>query len=102
MKHAAFYRSKAWRQLSKAFLCSKYYICERCGAPAEIAHHKQYITPANIHDPQITLDPRNLEALCLACHNAEHFSNGGAVAAGYAFDGDGNIQPTEREGNSHE
>jgi len=88
-----FYNTKAWRRLSRAFMQSKFYICERCGRPAEICHHKTYITPANIHDPAVTLNPANLEALCLQCHNTEHFGHGGAVAPGLVFDENGDILP---------
>ena len=91
MNRAAFYHSPQWRKLSRTFLLSRNYICQRCGAPAEIAHHKQHLTAANVSNPEISLNPDNLEALCLACHNAEHFSAGGATAAGLAFDGDGNL-----------
>lgn len=91
MSRSAFYHSPQWRKLSRAFLLSRNYICQRCGAPAEIAHHKQHLTAANVSNPEISLNPNNLEALCLACHNAEHFSAGGATAAGLAFDGDGNL-----------
>ena len=104
MTQAAFYHSAAWRKLSRAFLLSKYYICERCGKPAEIAHHKRYITPVNIHNPEITLNPDNLEALCMACHNAEHFGTGGATAAGLTFNENGDIVPTHnrKRGKDHE
>lgn len=103
MDSKAFYRSKQWRRLSRAFLLSRNYICERCGGPAEIAHHKRHITPANIHDPAITLNAANLEALCQACHNAEHFGRGGAVAQGYQFNEYGEITPiAESEGTNHE
>lgn len=101
MSRAAFYHSPQWRRLSRAFLLSRNYICQRCGAPAEIAHHKQHLTAANVNNPEISLNPDNLEALCLACHNAEHFSAGGATAAGLAFDGDGNLIQ-EREKYSHD
>ncbi len=74
MTQAGFYQTKAWRRLARAFMLSKSYICERCGRPAEIAHHKTHITPQNLHDPAITLNAQNLEALCLTCHNWEHFS----------------------------
>lgn len=52
-------------------------LCERCLAhgrytPAEIVHHKIYITPDNIGEPSITLDWNNLEAVCRSCHEAEH------------------------------
>ena len=92
MTQKAFYNSRQWRQLSRAFLLSKNYICERCGAPAEIAHHRKYLNAANVTDPKISLNPDNLEALCLACHNAEHFADGGAVANGLVFDENGNIR----------
>lgn len=97
MTQKQFYRSKQWKRLSGAFLLSKNYICERCGGPAEIAHHKQYITPANINDPEITLNADNLEALCLECHNKEHFGHGGATAWGLAFDEYGNLIPSQKE-----
>ncbi len=70
---------------------SKYYICERCGQPAEIAHHKIYLSPGNITNPDIALNPANLEALCMNCHNTEHFGTGGATAAGIVFDANGNV-----------
>lgn len=88
---AAFYNSKAWRKLSKVFLCSRHYICERCGNQADVAHHKTYLTAANINDCDISLNPDLLEALCLNCHNTEHFGTGGAVAAGLAFDNNGEL-----------
>ena len=48
------------------------------------------------------MNPANLESLCLECHNKEHFSKGGAIAAGYGFDGNGELVKIEREGNEHE
>ena len=92
MTQAAFYNSTAWRRLSRAFLLSKYYICERCGKPADIAHHKTHITAANIHNPDISLNPANLEALCIDCHNTEHFSAGGAACRGLEFTPEGDIR----------
>lgn len=70
---APFYKSKEWRALSRLFLLSKNYVCERCGNPACIAHHKIYLTPETFGNPEIALNPENLEALCLECHNREHF-----------------------------
>ena len=67
-------------------------LCARFGGqPAEIAHHKIYLTAENVLDPAISLNPGNLEALCMNCHNAEHFGQGGATAAGRAFDENGNL-----------
>lgn len=70
---------------------SRNYICERCGEPAEIAHHKVYLTAGNLLDPDVSLNPDSLEALCKNCHNEEHFGQGGACAAGIAFDDEGNV-----------
>lgn len=52
-------------------------LCERCRkkgliVPGEIVHHKVYISPDNINDPAITLNPDNLELLCRDCHAEEH------------------------------
>lgn len=95
MTQREFYHSAAWRRLSRAFLLSKNYICERCGAPAEIAHHRRYLTPANVDDPDFALNPANLESLCMNCHNAEHFSAGGVTAAGLTFDDRGELIPMQ-------
>ena len=68
----AFYSGKAWRRVSTAYMSSKSYICERCGKPAVICHHKKWLNDVNVNDPSIALSFDNLEALCLDCHNAEH------------------------------
>lgn len=67
-----FYRGKAWRECSRAYMTSKHYVCERCGGVAVICHHKTYLTPENITDPAIALNWDNLEALCHNCHDLEH------------------------------
>ena len=67
-----FYKSKAWLRVSAAYMSSKSYICERCGKPAVICHHKTWLNAENVHDPAVALSFDNLEALCLECHNAEH------------------------------
>lgn len=85
-----FYTSKAWRDTQKAFMQSKHYVCERCGKPAFIVHHKTYITPSNINDPNITLNWNNLEALCQTCHQHEHMEKP-VTAEGLTFDDKGNL-----------
>jgi 5-methylcytosine-specific restriction endonuclease McrA len=97
MRHSTFYQSTAWRKLSKEFLISKMHLCERCRQLADVAHHKTHLTAANIANPAISLNPALLEALCLDCHNKEHFSAGGAVLAGLAFDDDGNLTEVPHE-----
>ena len=91
MTQREFYHTKAWERTSRAFLRSRDYICERCGGPAAIAHHRIYLDDAKAGDPAIALSWGNLEALCQACHNAEHFGSGGACAPGMAFDASGDL-----------
>jgi 5-methylcytosine-specific restriction endonuclease McrA len=72
-----FYKSKAWQQCRASYLKSVGGLCERCLAkglikPAVMVHHKTYITPDNINDPNVTLNWNNLEALCQDCHTDEH------------------------------
>lgn len=85
-----FYNSKKWETTRNAFMQSKNFICERCGKPGKIAHHKTYITPQNITDPLITLNWENLECLCQDCHNNEH-TLVSATASGLMFDSNGNL-----------
>ncbi len=68
-----FYQSAEWKNVRKSYMVTKHYICERCGQPAYICHHKKYITIKNINDPNITLSFSNLEELFLNCHNKESF-----------------------------
>jgi len=87
--NTAFYKGKAWRRVSAAYMSSKAYICERCGKPAQICHHKTWLNGSNVNDPNIALSFDNLEALCIECHNAEHglqhnvtiFNDDGSIAA---------------------
>lgn len=88
-----FYFSKQWKECSKSFLESKAYICERCGEAAVLSHHRIYLTAQNVSDYNISLNWKNLEALCLACHNKEHF--GESESPRYTVDAYGRVQPKE-------
>lgn len=73
----SFYRSQAWKVTRKAYLHSVGGLCERCLSrglivPAEVVHHKVHLSPDNIEDENITLNWKNLEALCRTCHADEH------------------------------
>ena len=85
-----FYRSKAWRDCRNAFFVYKHGLCERCGAPGKIVHHKIYLTPENVNDPDVSLNWEHLELLCQDCHNKEHNSTV-PVAEGLRFDENGNL-----------
>lgn len=71
----AFYHSKDWRDLSH-LLRLKSGKCQRCGRVTDMkqlhAHHKVLLTPANVGDANISLNPDNIEILCSSCHDEEH------------------------------
>ncbi|MBO7747367.1 HNH endonuclease [Paenibacillus sp. MWE-103] len=51
--------------------------CQRCGqailrAVDIIGHHKIELTPENVHDYNISLNPDKVELICYDCHNKEH------------------------------
>ena len=71
-----FYRSKAWLSFRKLYV-KEHPWCQRClllglFRPAEIVHHKIYLTEENYHDPNISLNPDNCEGVCRMCHNQIH------------------------------
>lgn len=77
MEIKSFYASGAWKKCREAYKKSVGGLCERCAkkglvVPADVVHHKVYITAANISDPSVTLNWKNLEALCWSCHEEEH------------------------------
>lgn len=85
-----FYKSKAWRKCRHAYFIYRHGLCERCGRPGDIVHHKIHLNPSNINNPNVTLNFDNLELLCIDCHNKEH-STKSPVADGLMFDEEGNL-----------
>ena len=86
-----FYGSTAWRKTQAAYMESQNYVCERCGATAQIVHHKKPLTTANLHDVEIALGWNNLEALCRKCHAEEHKDREFISVKGAEFDAEGNL-----------
>lgn len=73
-----FYCSRAWEKCRAEYLKKVNHLCERCLAkgiyePAVVVHHKVHLTEENFGDPELMLGFDNLEALCSAHHNEEHF-----------------------------
>jgi len=89
-KAKRFYKSKVWRDCRSSYITSVFGLCERCGEPGDIVHHKTYISMDNINDPRILLNHDNLELLCITCHNREHFK-GKAMREGFHFDEGGQL-----------
>ncbi len=89
-----FYNSKRWKQCRAAYIAKRIGIdggmCERCNKEmGYIVHHIKYITPSDINNPDVTLNWNNLEYVCKACHDREHFGNDER----YVFDEQGNAVP---------
>ena len=90
------YKSAAWQACRTAYIKKVGGLCERCFkegkiVPGVIVHHKIYLTPENVNEPRITLNFDNLELLCEACHNKEHFKE--RVESRYKVNADGTIAP---------
>lgn len=86
----AFYNSAAWQQTRMSYMLSKHGLCERCGKPGLIVHHRKYLRPCDMNNPKRTLDYSNLELLCHACHDEEHLKR---QKGRYSFDINGNLLP---------
>lgn len=69
-----FYKSSAWKKCRAAFIAGRVAIdggmCQQCGRElGYIVHHREWLTPENITDPNVALDHENLEYVCQTCHN---------------------------------
>ncbi len=88
----AFYNSAAWKKARQAYIELKFGLCERCGAPnSKQVHHKKYLTPNNIDDPDITLNFDNFELLCDICHQKEHNEKYSMTLWNLKFDENGEL-----------
>lgn len=107
MSRKEFYKSKAWENVRKGIWLKQNLLCNRCHKPVFVAgiseyipkenrrigivHHKIYLNEDNVNDINITLNPDNLEGICIDCHNKEHFGSK-CVRQEYSFDEDGNLK----------
>ena len=70
-----FYSSIQWRRCSKAIKQEAGYVCADCRGvygPGNEVHHIQVLTPENVSDPDVSLNPDNLVCLCSYCHRLRH------------------------------
>lgn len=67
-----FYKSKEWQEVREYVLMRDNYLCVICGKPAQEVHHIVHLTPQNITDIKINLNPANLKSLCRECHFEMH------------------------------
>ena len=71
------YQSKAWHDLRQALILQRGLRCEECGKlvtnPSKlIGDHVQELTPENVHNPLVALNPNNVRLICADCHNKKH------------------------------
>lgn len=79
-KHAvikSFYASQEWITLRLLLINERGNKCEHCKGiiPRSrdlIGHHMIELTPENVHDRNISLNPDKIEIICFDCHNKEH------------------------------
>ncbi|WP_163583293.1 HNH endonuclease [Gracilibacillus saliphilus] len=72
-----FYTSKPWVTFRLNLIAERGNVCERCGnriarAKDIIGHHTIELTPENVHDHTISLNPELVELVCFDCHNKDH------------------------------
>jgi predicted kinase/RNA polymerase subunit RPABC4/transcription elongation factor Spt4 len=80
VRHAvikSFYASEAWINLRLQLINERGNRCERCKKIITrsrdlIGHHKTELTPENVNDYMISLNPERIEIICFDCHNKEH------------------------------
>lgn len=68
----AFYGSKEWAKVREYVLMRDKYKCQKCGRPAQEVHHIIHLSPENIWDVSISLNPKNLISLCRDDHFEIH------------------------------
>lgn len=72
-----FYASDKWRKLRLNLIIERGNKCSKCGSIVKpvrmIGHHTPVeLTPDNVNDANIALNPNNIEIVCLDCHNKDH------------------------------
>lgn len=85
-----FYNSAAWIKTARMIRGQHFHLCQICGATAKEVHHIKFLTPDNISNPDITLNPANLVLVCYDCHNYIHQRGLDPDARRIQFDDDGN------------
>ena len=98
-----FYHSKEWKGVRDMVWDRAHALCERCAEkgevkPADVVHHVIPLNPDNVDEPDVSLNPDNLMALCHECHTEVHQELGIGKMNGLekeeprvGFDGEGNV-----------
>lgn len=73
----SFYHSANWLKTRDYVLRRDMKLCQDCLkagkiVPAKEVHHIIELSPENIEDVEISLNPENLVSLCFDCHKKRH------------------------------
>ena len=72
-----FYASSCWMGLRAALIAERGPRCQQCGKvesnPAKLTgHHTIELTPENVMDASVSLNPRHVKIVCFDCHQKTH------------------------------
>ena len=94
-----FYHSKKWKEIRAFVLTRDFYLCQVCKIPnCNTVHHIKELTPMNIDDPNISVNPSNLITVCKRCHDLIHDRyKQSEDTQRYTFDEEGNVIPCDAQ-----
>ena len=95
-KTKLFYDKKKWLMCRQLYFSERLQadgaICEICRKNlGTIVHHKVHLTEANRGNPEVAYDFKNLQLVCIECHNNIHFPK--KTNKRICFDGNGDVLP---------
>lgn len=73
-----FYNSRAWRTLRERLIVEANFLCADCGesylkeSAQLVGHHVKELTPENVQDANVALNPSNIKIICRKCHDKAH------------------------------
>ena len=72
-----FYASSRWMKLRAALIAERGPRCQQCGKvesnPAKLTgHHTIELTPENVMDASVSLNPKHVKIVCFDCHQKTH------------------------------
>lgn len=73
----SFYAHESWQQFRVAIIAQRGPVCQKCNKVIAnssdcILHHIKELTPENVSDYNVSLNPENILVVCHDCHDKEH------------------------------
>lgn len=77
----SFYSSESWQQFRTAIIAERGPVCQKCKKVIAnsfdcILHHTKELSPENVIDYNISLNPENILIVCHDCHDKVHIRFG--------------------------